>query len=323
VLTALGLVLLALVVLALGGELLVRGAVALARVAGLTPAVIGLTVVALGTSLPELVVSVIAAIKHEPDLSIGNVVGSNIINLSLIVGLAALVRPLAITGSMVKIEWPIMFVASVTFVGWSHDGELSRVEAGLFLIFLVLVLANAIRLARREVGAGESAQLSQEVAELVPRGVLGETSVAAALTVSGIGLLIVGGRWLVEGSVVLAHLAGLSERVIGLTIVAAGTSAPEIATSVVAALRGRSDVAVANLIGSNIFNVLGILGVAGSITPIAVSPAMLGSDVWWMLGIEVLLFLLMWARRRLSRLDGAILLGAYLAYLAFLLGVRV
>ncbi len=321
-LTAVGLVLLALVVLAFGGELLVRGAVGIARVAGLTPAVIGLTVVALGTSLPELVVSVIASLKGQPDLSIGNVIGSNIINLSFIVGLAALVRPLAITGTVVRVEWPIMFVASAAFVGWSWDGQLTRVEAGLFLVFLVLVMVNAIRLARREVTAGESAQLGEEVAALAPKGVLAETSVAAALTLVGIGLLIVGGRWLVEGAVALAELAGMSQRVIGLTIVAGGTSAPEVATSVVAAVRGRSDIAVANLIGSNIFNVLGILGVAGVITPITVSPAMLGSDVWWMLGIELLLFLLMWLRRRLSRLDGAILLGAYLTYLGFLLGVR-
>jgi cation:H+ antiporter len=323
VLTAFGLVLLALVVLALGGELLVRGAVGIARVAGLTPAVIGLTVVALGTSLPELVVSVIASLKGQPDLSIGNVIGSNIINLSFILGLAALVRPLAITGNVVRVEWPIMFVASAAFVGWSWDGRLSRVESTLFLVLLVLVMVNAIRLARREVSEGESAQLGEEVAALAPKGVLAETSVAAALTALGIGLLIVGGRWLVEGAVGLAELAGMSERVIGLTIVAGGTSAPEIATSVVAAVRGRSDIAVANLIGSNIFNVLGILGVAGVITPITVSPAMLGSDVWWMLGIELLLFLLMWLRRRLSRLDGAILLGAYLTYLGFLLGVRI
>ena len=183
-------------------------------------------------------------------------------------------------------------------------------------------MANAIRLSRREVSGAETAQLDQEVAELAPKGVMGETGIAGLLTAVGVGLLIVGGRWLVDGAVQLAEIAGMSERIIGLTIVAAGTSAPEIATSLVAAIRGRSDIAVANLIGSNIFNILGILGVAGLITPITVSPAMLGSDVWWMLGIELLLFLLMWLQRRLGRPHGAVLVLAYVAYVVFLLGVH-
>ena len=316
---AIGLVVLGLLVLAGGGEVLVRGAVGVARVAGLTPAVIGLTVVAFGTSLPELVVSVIASLSHQPDLSVGNVVGSNIINITFIVGLAALARPLAITGNVVRIEWPIMFLASVVLVVWSRDYEISRIEAALLLLLLVLVVANAIRLARRDVALAEAEQLGSEVAALAPRGVLAETAVAAVMTLLGIGLLVAGGKWLVDGSVRLAQLAGMSERIIGLTIVAGGTSAPEIATSVVAALRGRSDIAIANLIGSNIFNVLGIVGVAGSITPLAVSPAMLGSDMWWMLGAEALLFVVMWLRKKISRVDGAILLGAYLTYLGFLL----
>lgn len=319
-LSALGLVALGLALLAGGGDLLVRGAVAIARLAGLTPAVIGLTVVALGTSLPELVVSVIASLGGQPDLSVGNVVGSNICNITLILGLTAAIRPLPLRGNVVKVEWPIMFLASVIALVWSRDYEISRVESVILLVLLVLVVANAIRLSRGEMAGPEAEQLTEEVAELIPRTPARAAAIAAALTLAGIGLLVVGGKWLVDGAVALAALAGMSERVIGLTIVAVGTSAPEIATSVAAALKGRSDIAVANLIGSNIMNVFGILGVAGAIAPLRVSPAMLHSDMWWMVGTAVLLFLLMRAKLRISRVDGGVLLGAYGVYLALLLG---
>ncbi|MEZ4586762.1 MAG: calcium/sodium antiporter [Gemmatimonadales bacterium] len=320
-LLALGLVLLGLTLLAVGGEALVRGSVALARLAGLTPAVIGLTVVALGTSLPELVVSVIASLGGQPDLSVGNVVGSNIINISFILGLAALLIPLPITGNAVKVEWPVMFLAMLVFAVWSRDNEITRVEAGLMLVLLVLVTANAIRLARAEVGASEATQLDQEVEELALRGPGSPSTLAVVYTVVGIGLLLLGGKYLVDGAVRLAEIAGMSERIIGLTIVAGGTSAPEIATTVVAALRKRSDIAIANLLGSNIMNTLGIVGVAGAIHPLRVSPAMLASDLWWMLAGALILFVLLWFRKSLSRIDGAVLVGFYAVYLGLLIGV--
>lgn len=316
---ALGLIALGLAVLAVGGDVLVRGAVAIARLAGLTPAVIGLTVVALGTSLPELVVSVIASAGGQPDLAMGNVIGSNLINTSFILGLAALVIPLPITGNLVRIEWPVMFGAMVIAMVWSRDLVISRPEAWLMLVALVLVMANAIRLSRAEVSAQEQAQFGQEVDELALRTRRGESLVAATLTLAGVVMLIFGGKWLVAGSVDLARLFGMSERVIGLTIVAGGTSAPEVATSLAAALKKRSDIAIANLIGSNIFNTFGILGVAGAITPLQVSPHILASDMWWMLGSAVLLFLLMWLRKALSRPDGALLLGLYVVYMTLLI----
>jgi cation:H+ antiporter len=319
-LTALGLVALGLVVLAFGGDLLVRGAVAIAQLAGLTPAVIGLTVVAMGTSLPELVVSVIASLGGQPDLSIGNVVGSNICNLTLILGLTALIRPLPVRGTVVKVEWPIMLGASLVVLTWSRDNRIDRVEALVMLVLLVLVVANAIRLARTEVSGVDREQLAEEVRELAPRRPTAAAVLATTLTLAGIGLLVLGGKWLVEGAVRLAQIAGMSERVIGLTIVAVGTSAPEIATSIVAAVKGRSDIAIANLIGSNIFNLLGILGVAGMIAPLTVSAAMLRSDMWWMIATALLLFLLMRAKLAISRVDGAILLATYAAYLVLLLG---
>ncbi len=311
---AVGLVVLGLAVLTVGGDLLVRGATSIAKLAGLTPAVIGLTIVAMGTSLPELVVSVIASIEHQPDISVGNVVGSNIFNISLIMGVTALVAPLPIRGQVVKLEWPIMCLATVMTIVIARDGVIDQVEAGAFLLSLIAFTAYSIRLARAEATGLEREELGTEVARLTLTRGGTKVFLAIGVTLAGIGLLVAGGKALVEGAVHLAQLAGWSERVIGLTIVAAGTSMPELATSLVAAVKKESDIAVANLIGSNIFNLLGILGVAGLILPLQVSPAMLASDVWWMLGTTVLLFVLM-VRRKLSRLDGGILVAAYGAYL--------
>lgn len=302
-----------LALLAGGGELLVRGATAIAAMAGLTPAVIGLTVVALGTSLPELVVSVIAALGGQPDLAVGNVVGSNIFNITFILGISALAVRLPIRGNLVRIEWPVMFLASLVCVVVARDGLIDRLEAGTFVVALAAFVAYSVRAARIEATATERRDLATTAAGRGLRGA--DVAAALAATVAGVALLVLGGKLLVDGSVRLAQLAGMSERVIGLTIIAVGTSAPEIATSLVAAYRKQSDIAIANLIGSNIFNVLGILGVTGLILPVQVTPALLRGDMLWMLGVSVLLFGLMWLRKSLSRIDGAILLAAYAAWL--------
>jgi cation:H+ antiporter len=316
---ALVLVAAGLLLLAAGGELLVRGAVSLAELAGLTPAVIGLTVVALGTSLPELVVSVVAGLRGQPDIAVGNVVGSNIFNISFTAGLCALFVTIPIRGNVVKLEWPVMFLASIAFLVIAYDGRVSRLDAGAFLIALVVFIGYSIRIARVEAVPAEVRELTREVEErslAVPRPQL---IVSLGATVVGLGVLVLGGRLLVDGSVRLAELAGISERVIGLTIVAVGTSAPEVATSLVAVVRRHTDVAVANLIGSNIFNLLGILGVTGLITPIPVSPEIYRSDIWWMLGITLLIYPLMRIGMRLTRRDGALLFGAYVLYMGLLL----
>lgn len=318
-LTAILLVLAGLALLTFGGEALVRGAVALARHAGLTPAVIGLTVVAMGTSLPELVVSVMASLRGQPDIAVGNVLGSNIANIGLILGLSALVTVLPIRGNLVRLEWPALFLVTAAFVVVVRDGLLDRIEAGFFLFALAGFVSYSVRLARREATALEREEYGEAIEARALRGGAREVARSVAAVALGCGLLVVGGRLLVDGSVALARLAGLTERVIGLTVVAVGTSAPELATSIVAAVRRQTDVAVANIIGSNLFNLLGILGVAGLILPVQVSPAMLASDVWWMLGLTVLLLPLMYWGRRLSRLDGAMLFGSYVAYVWLLL----
>ena len=308
-----------LVLLAGGGEALVRGATAIAQLAGLPAAVIGLTIVAMGTSLPELVVSVMASLREQPDIAVANVVGSNIFNIAAALGVTALLLPLPVHGNAVKLEWPFMFLASCLCLVLSRDGLLDRAEGAFFVVSLVLFVAYTVRLARRDVQAVERAELEEAVdARTLPRRGR-RYAVAGGLVLLGVVLLVVGGRLLVDGAVALARLAGLTERVIGLTVVAAGTGAPELATSLVAAMRQRTDVAVANMIGSNIFNILGILGIAALVRPIAVSPAIVGSDMWWMLGTALLLYPLMRSGARLVRAEGGLLLAAYVVYVVLLL----
>jgi cation:H+ antiporter len=315
-----------LALLAAGGEALVRGATVIAQLAGLPAAVIGLTVVALGTSLPELVVSIVAGIEGQPDIAVANAVGSNIFNVAAALGVTALVVPLPVHGSAVRLEWPFLFLASCVCLLLARDGMLDRLEGGFFLVSLGLFVAYTVRIARREMGRPQRAAIVEQVGgqRLLPRGLRGLLPgrrgwLAGGAVALGAVLLVVGGEMLVDGAVRLARLAGLSERVIGLTVVAAGTGAPELATSVVAALRRRTDIAVANMIGSNIFNVLGILGVGAFVQPLTVAPALVSHDMWWMLGTTLLLLPLMRSGARLTRIEGAVLLGTYVTYVGLLL----
>lgn len=312
-----------LALLAGGGEALVRAATTIAERAGVTPAVIGLTVVAMGTSLPELVVSAVATLDGQPDIAVGNVIGSNIFNVAAALGLTALVMPLPVHGNAVRLEWPFMFLASIACLLLARDGALDRMEGGFFVVALVLFVAYTVRVARRETSKAEARDLAAEVEarDLDAPATTAAPATAVTLLVLAIGLvaLVAGGRLLVDGAVALARLAGMSERQIALTIVAGGTGAPELATSLMAALRRRADVAVANMIGSNIFNILGILGLSAIIAPLRVSPAMIASDMWWMIGTALLLYPLLYSGLRLSRVEGVALLAGYVAYVALLL----
>jgi len=308
-----------LVILAVGGDVLIRGAVSLAKLAGLITAVIGLTVVALGTSLPELVVSLLAAVQGQPDISVGNVLGSNIFNVVVILGCAAVVNPIPVHGNAVKIDWPVVVVVSVLALLVMRDGVVDRVEGGAFVVMLAAFIAFSVWFARREVKAEEARGIVEHVEEGTTatgkRGVL----TSLALVITGCAALVLGGRLLVDGAVQLARIAGITERVIGLTIVAAGTSAPELAASIAAARRKHADIAVANLLGSNIFNILGILGTTAVVMPIPVNPAILRTDIWWVLGAALGIFPLMRVGRDITRIDGAILLTAYAVYLGILI----
>lgn len=292
---SLGLVVLGLILLVLGGECLLRGAVGLATLARLTPAVIGLTVVAAGTSVPELAVSAVPALQGKVDITVGNVVGSNIFNIAFILGLAALIRPLVIFGNTIKLEYPVLAIVTLLCVAVCDHGAVHRLDAVLFIVIYVVFIAYMVSLVRKQLTADESRQLTAETRELGaevsrPPRLLPIT----VLIVGGIALLTGGAHATVTGAVELGRLLGLSERVIGLTIVAAGTGLPEVVTSLVSTILGRNDVAIGNVIGSNLFNILGILGINALITPLPIAPEIVDWDNWWMLGVTVLLFPLMY-----------------------------
>ena len=305
-----------LMLLAGGGEVLVRSATSIARIAGLHPAVIGLTVVAMGTSLPELVVSVMAALNGQPDLALGNVVGSNIFNITAALGFAALITPLAVHGNVVRREWPVLFGAALLCVLMLRDARVTRLEGVALLALVVVFTVYSIWVARREATAFEKDEFAQATAQ---RSVRLRSVFATGGVLAGIFLLVVGGRLLVEGAVQIARLAGMSERVIGLTVVAIGTGLPELVTSTVAALRRQTDVAVANMVGSNIFNVLGILGTTAAIRPMQVSASFARADLYWMLGTSLLLLPVLIMGGKVTRFEGALLCAVYVVYVVLLL----
>ena len=317
-LLAIGAVAAGLALLTVGGESLVRGATRLAGLAGLSTTVIGLTVVALGTSLPELMVSLIAAARGTPDIAVGNVIGSNIANIGLILGLTALLFSLPVHGSAVRLEWPFMFVASWIAMLLARDGVFDRLEGGFFVVALALFTVFMVYESRVSVGVQESGEIAGSLEHRTLKPSERPWVRAAAACLLGAGLLFLGGRFLVDGAVELARYAGITERVIGLTLVAVGTSLPELATSLVAARRGHTEVAVANVIGSNIYNVLGILGVTALVKPIPVHAAVIQVDLWWMLGVSFLLLPILWFRSNLSRVEGGLLLLIYALYIGTL-----
>ncbi len=318
ILVSLLLVAVGIAILGYGADVLVRGAVTIARVAKISAAVIGLTIVSMGTSLPELTVSVAASLRGASDLSLGNVVGSNIFNIAIVLGLTALIQPMRVHSSAVRLEWPFMFLASFQLLLLARDGRLDRLEGAFFLIGVALFTAYVVRIGRTEVHGEEAADLAAEVSAREVTNGTALVGKALLLVAAGVGMLVVGGEVLLRGAVELARVAGMSERVIGLTIVAAGTGTPELATSLMAARRGQGEIALGNVIGSNIFNILGILGVAALVQPIAVGEAMVASDMVWMLVFSALLFPMMRTRSEVSRLEGGFLVLAYGTYLTLL-----
>lgn len=301
-----------------GADVLVRGAVTLAQAAKVSAAVIGLTIVSMGTSLPELTVSVAAALRGSPDLSMGNVVGSNIFNIGIVLGVSALIQPMRVHGSAAKLEWPFLVLASFQLLLLARDGALDRLEGGFFIIGIALFTWYAVMIGREAVTGEEATDLAEQVREKSAPPATRTVGMALALIGVGIALLLTGGELLVRGAVTLARTFGMTERMIGLTVVAIGTGTPEVATSIVAARKGQSEIALGNVIGSNIFNILAILGVTAAITPLAIAPAMLDSDLWWMLGITLLLFPLMRSRAVVGRVEGGLLIALYGTYVTLL-----
>jgi cation:H+ antiporter len=303
--------LIGLVVLTLGAELLVRGSSALALRLGLTPLVVGLTVVAFGTSAPELVVSLQAAQKDSAEIAVGNVVGSNLCNLALILGLCALVRPLTTNRSVIWREVPILIGATLIATLFLIDGDLGPKEGFVLVIALFIYTTVTIRQARRDPDQNLGSDVPQSMGLI--RAIL--------FTVGGMAGLLYGSDLFVEGAVELAYLWGWSEAMIGLTIVAIGTSLPELAISVVAVKNGETDVAIGNVVGSSLFNLMGILGVA-TIAAGGIVVTLQPVDLAMLVVVTLALWPLVQTGHRIDRREGAALLFAYLAYAAWLFTAR-
>ncbi len=310
--SVLGLLVLGLALLVVGADLLVRGAARLAAAFGIPPLVIGLTVVAFGTSAPELAVSLQAAASGSADIAIGNVVGSNVFNVLVILGLAAVVAPLSVHLKVTRFDVPLMIFVSVLAWILASDGRLGRLDGALLLGGVVAYTIWSIRAGRAEGKALAEGVRPARSRRAVARNVF--------LVVAGLVLLVLGARLLVEAATATARALGLSELVIGLTIVAAGTSLPELATSVVAAIRGESDIAVGNVVGSNIFNVLCVLGGASLFAPsgIEVAPQVLAFDLLVMTAVAFACLPVFLTGHAIARWEGFLFLGYYVAYTTWL-----
>ncbi len=305
-----------LVLLALGGELLVRGAVGMAARIGISPLLAGLTIVGFGTSMPELATSVQAAMAGAPGIAIGNVVGSNIANILLILGISALIAPLVVNPRSFKRDSIALGGSALLCTAAVLLGVIGRLPGVVLLVCLVGYIWYAYK---SEAAANdEECQRHETEAADVPVPPQTGPAILGAMIVAGLVAAIFGAGWLVDGATVLASAAGVSESVIGLTVVAIGTSLPELIACVVAVIRKHGDVALGNVVGSNIYNVMGILGGTAIIQPIAVPAEIAAFDIWAMLGVTALLLVQLRSGWKLSRAEGAVLVALYIGYTLFL-----
>jgi cation:H+ antiporter len=307
---------LGLLLLAVGGELLVRGASSAARKLGVSPLLIGLTLVGFGTSTPELVTSLQAAFAGSPGIAVGNVVGSNISNVLLILGLAALLAPILVDRRAFLRDGPVLAVVTGAAIWALLQGALTR-ELGLAAVGILVVYILVVWLLERRRPDPEGERIEDE--GTAKSGLGGSPWLSLLLAVVGIGITIVGARFLVDGSVSLARNLGISDTVVGLTIVAVGTSAPELVTSIIAALRRQGDVALGNVIGSNLYNLLGILGITALVAPIPVPPDILQIDIWVLAAATLTMIVFAIRGSRIGRTEGLLLVLGWLAYTAWLI----
>jgi len=313
------LIVVGLATLVVGGELLVRGASRIAALVGISPLVIGLTVVAFGTSSPELAVSLKASLTGQADIATGNVVGSNIFNVLFILGVSALVTPLAVSSQLIRFDVPLMIAASFALVVVGLDGDIGRIEGVLLFAGLLLYTGWTIRQSRKETAAVKAefaAEFDGQARRTVP-GIL----LQIGSMVGGLVLLAFGSQWLVDGAVTIARMFGVSDLLIGLTIVAAGTSLPEVATSVLASIKGERDIAVGNVVGSNIFNILCVLGMSAAVSPggVAVSPTALRLDIPIMIAVAVACLPIFVTGHVIARWEGGLFLAYYVLYTTYLI----
>ncbi|MEM8965499.1 MAG: calcium/sodium antiporter [Bacteroidota bacterium] len=311
-----GILLGGLIVLIAGGEFLVRGAVSIALRLKISPLVVGLTVVAFGTSAPELFISVQSALGGSPDIAMGNVVGSNICNLALVLGVTSIITPVPVQKDTLRIDWPVAMGSSLLLFGLVQGNLISFWEGVLFISLLASYTFFIIRKSRKE-----TKSLQAQAEELdVPTQPTANVWRDILFLVLGIVGLTFGSNWFVFGAKELAIALGVSERVVGITVVALGTSLPELATAIVAATRKETDIAMGNLIGSNIFNILSILGFTSIIAQIQVNDVIIRSDMIWMLLVTFVIFPMMITRRKISKVEGSILLAFYFYYIFSVIG---
>ena len=297
-----------LLILYFGADWLVKGASRLAITLNVQPVIVGLTVVAFGTSLPEFVVSFIGAMRELPDIALGNIVGSNIVNIGLIIGLSAIIFPLSVHMKLLKFEVPFMIFAAFLLFIFSINGTVSRMDSILFAVIFSGYIAYTIRAAKKETPdvAGEYREFLR-VRDSIKKDIV--------LIIAGLAVLIAGAEILLISAVSIARAMGISELIIGMTIVAVGTSLPELATSAVAAFKRESDISIGNIVGSNIFNILFILGVTGIIRPVSVHPEAWRLHMPVMIFFSLLLFIFMKTGNVISRAEGAVMVLLYIGYL--------
>ena len=301
------LLILGLAVLIFGGDLLVKGASGIALKLNMDPMVVGLTVVSLGTSAPELIVSIKSALNGNPDIAMGNVVGSNIANLGLVLAITAIMFPIAVNRKVLRIDWPVMvFFAALAFI-FGLDNLITRFEGGVLLVTLVVYIYKLLQRGKSHLDNGDIEIDTDTEKESMMKLIL--------LLLGGMVALYLGSEWFLGGAMDIGRSFNLSESVIGVTIVAFGTSAPELAASVIAAYRKETDIALGNLLGSNIFNIGAVLGTTSIISPLVIDAKIMNIDILWMLGIAGILFPLMVFKKKLSLLSGIILFSLYCIFI--------
>ncbi len=298
-----------LIVLILGGDFLIKGSSSFALKMNLSPLVVGLTIVAFGTSAPELLISIKAALTSSPDLAMGNVIGSNICNLALVLGLTAIISPIYVKRNTIWIDWPMTMGSSLLLYILVREGFINSYEGLIFIGILVLYLFFVIRKSRKDLNVAR--ELQQEFN--LPKS---SSTYLKDFTYIGLGSigLFLGAELFVGGAQDLARNMGIEERIVGITVVALGTSLPELVTSTVASFKKETDLALGNLMGSNIFNILSILGITSIIKEIKVNDVILNTDIIWMLGITLIILPMMLSKRQIGRVEGAILLMIYIFY---------
>lgn len=306
-----------LVLLILGAERFVHGAAATARNFGIAPLLIGLTVVAFATSAPEVLVSVVAASRGEPGLAIGNAIGSNIVNIGLVLGITAIVRPIKLESATLRREMPALLAVTLLVVSLFLDARLTNIDGYVMLTGLVIVMIWLARLGSR---SAANDPIKKDFEAEIPDDVSMKSAVL--WVVVGLSALLLGADWLVTGAMGIAQTLGVSEVVIGITIVAFGTSLPELAVSLISVLKGEYGLAIGNIVGSNIFNLLAVIGIAAAIEPMTLHPSVLSLHIFVMVAFTLVLFAMTYdydGKARLSRLEGVALLAAYIAYESYVI----